>query len=249
MTALCILLFSLGSDVYADFQTRGDAAYRAGDFAGAVQAYEQLAASGVWNAEVYFNLGNACYHLGDKGGAVLNYERALGIEPEFQPALRNLELVVSETVNKLAQPEGFSLASGKSSRVQGVSQSTQRFVLVVFWWLLWGILIRRNRGVTCSRRGNGVCWILVGVCVMALIVPDSQIRSAVVIAAEAPLHYGPDAIDAVRTTLAAGDRVLIDRVDGTWVRIETASGVRGWLELEDVAYAGPPFTRTLTDRE
>lgn len=249
MTALCILLLSFGSDAYTDFQTRGDAAYRAGDFAGAVRAYEQLAASGVWNTEVYFNLGNAFYHERDLGRAVLNYERALGIDSSNQPARRNLEMAVSETVHKRARPEGFALAPGRPSRVPGLSQYALRGTLVVFWWLVWGILIRRNRGVAYSWRATRALWILAGLCAVALAFPAPAIRSAVVIAPEAPLHYGPDVIDAVRATLAAGDRVLIDRVDGIWARVETASGDRGWLDLEEVAFAGPPFTRTSTDRE
>lgn len=249
MTAICILLLSFGSDAYTDFQTRGDAAYRAGDFAGAARAYEELAASGVWNAEVYFNFANVCYHLGDKGGAVLNYERALGIDPGFQPAGRNLELVIAETTNKLERPEGFALTSGAGSRAPGLSERTLRLSLLVFWWFVWGILIRGNRGVAYSRRATLALWSLLGLCAVVLAIPAPAIQSAVVIAAQAPLHYGPDVLDPVRASLAAGDRILVDRVDGAWARVETASGVRGWLEVEEVAFAGPPFTRRLTDRE
>lgn len=249
MMVIGLLLFSLGSDVYTDVYQRGNAAYREGDFAGAALAYEQLAASGVWNGEVYFNLGNACYHQGDLGRAVLNYERAAAIAPDFQPARRSLEIAVSETAHQLGRPVGFSLAHRRPSRVPGLSQPVLQGLLVVFWCLLWGILIHSYRRATAPRRVAGVLWLLAGLCAAALAFPAPAISSAVVIAPEAPLRYGPDLLDAVRSTLAPGDRVLVDRVDGSWARVETASGDRGWLDRGTIALAGPPFTQALTDRE
>ena len=55
MTAACLLIMILSSDVYTDFYEQGNTAYRAGEYADAIRSYEQLAASGVWNEEVYFN--------------------------------------------------------------------------------------------------------------------------------------------------------------------------------------------------
>ena len=164
MTAACLLIMILSSDVYTDFYEQGNTAYRAGEYADAIRSYEQLAASGVWNEEVYFNLGNAYYHQG-------------------------------------------------------------------------------------PRKAAGPLWILAGLCAVALAVPPPPIQSAVVTAHEAPLRYGPDLRDPVRDRLAAGDRVLVDRVEGAWARVETAPGERGWLDLSEIVFAGPPFAHPVTDRE
>lgn len=250
MMAICLLMLSLGSDAYLDAYERGNAAYDAERFSDAVTAYEHLAASGVWNVELYFNLGNACYQQGDLGRAILNYERAIAIDPDFQPARRNLDFALSKTAHALGRPVGFGLEGRTSSRVPGLTEPMLQGLLIVFWWLLWGILIRSIRSTVMPRKVAALLWILVtGLCAVALALPVSAIRSAVVIVPEVPLRYGPDPLDGVRATLAPGDRVLVDRVDGIWARVETASGDRGWLELGNIALLGPPFSPALTDRE
>ena len=249
MTAACLLLIILSSDVYSDFYERGNGAYRAGEYAEAAIAYEQLAASGVWNAEVYFNLGNAYYYQGDLGRAVLNLERASAIEPDFDAARRNLEVVVAETANRLGRPAGFALTKRGPSRVSGIDQPLLEGVILAIWWLLWGILAQSRHRVAVPRKVAGMLWILAGVCALALAVPSPPIQSAVVTAHTAPLRYGPDVRDPARGTLAAGDRVLVDRVDGAWARVETAPGERGWLDLGEIVFAGPPFAHPVTEKE
>lgn len=249
MTALCILILSLGADAYGDFYERGNVAYREGNFVEAISAYEELAASGVGSPELYFNLANAYYHTGDVGRAVLNYERAASIDPGFTPARRNLERVIGETANKRSRPDGFSLTGLGPSRLPGISQPALRWGVLVIWCLLWSILIVRKRRVPFSRIASGAFWILTVLCVAGWVIPAPPIQSAVVIAEEAPMRYGPDTSDAVRATLAAGDRVQIDRWYGSWVRVEIASGERGWLDRGALALAGPPFSRAETERE
>jgi tetratricopeptide (TPR) repeat protein len=239
----------LSSDVYTDFYERGNTAYRAGEYADAISDYEQLAASGVWTEEVYFNLGNAYYHQADLGRAILNFERAAAIAPDFQAARRNLDVVIAETKNRLARPPGFSLADRGPSWVSGISQPVFIGVMVAFWWLLWGILVRSRQGAAIPRKVAFALWILAGLCAVALAAPPPPIQSAVVTAHEAPLRYGPDVRDPARATLAAGDRLLVDRVDGAWARVETAPGERGWLDVSDLEFVGPPFAHPVTERE
>ncbi len=249
MTALCILILSFGADAYGDFYERGNVAYREGNLVEAISAYEELAASGVRNEELFFNLGNAYYYAGDLGRAVLNYERSASIAPGFTPARRNLERVIGETANKRPRPDGFSLTGLGPSRLPGITQPALRWGVLVFWWLLWSILIVRKRRAHFSRTALVALWILTLLCVALWAIPDSPVQSAVVVAGETPMRYGPDVSDAVRATLAAGDRVLIDRLYGSWVRVETASGERGWLDRGALALAVPPFSRIDTERE
>lgn len=249
MTMICMLLMSLGADAYGDYYARGNAAYLEGNLAEAISAYEALADSGVRDEEVFFNLGNAYYHSGDLGRAVLNYERAALLAPDFASARRNLDRAIGQTANKRLRPEGFSLRGQGKSLLPGLSQSAFRQGLLVIWWLLWGILIVRNRKASFPRFASGALWILSFLCVVGWAVPAPPLQSAVVVTEEAPMRYGPDASDAVRVTLAAGDRVLIDQLYGAWARVEIASGERGWLDRSALALAGPPFSSAETERE
>ncbi len=60
----------------------GVESYRRGAYGAAVSAFGTLAASGVRNPHLYYNLGNAHLKNGDLGPAILWYERALKLAPD-----------------------------------------------------------------------------------------------------------------------------------------------------------------------
>ncbi len=62
-------------------------AYKAGEYAAAVQGLEAIAAAGTHNGRLYYNLGNAHLKNNDLGRAILWYERALNLLPN-DPDLR-----------------------------------------------------------------------------------------------------------------------------------------------------------------
>ena len=56
-------------------------AYKSGDYTAAVKGLEAIAAAGVRNGQLYYNLGNAHLKNNDLGLAILWYERALTLIP------------------------------------------------------------------------------------------------------------------------------------------------------------------------
>lgn len=243
MTVACLLFCCLGSDIYIDFFERGNAAYAGGSMAEAVNAYEQLAASGVENPEVFYNLANAYHHLGDPGRAVLNYERAIGLDPGFDAARRNLAFAVGKTVHQLPRPPDFAMEGREMSWISGVPQRYFRLGLAGFWWLLWGILVAvQRRALPANPKAVAAVWGMLVLCAAAWALPIAHPRAAVVTVQETAMRYGPDPRDAVRFVLATGDRVAVDSARGAWVRVETAPGDRGWVERDSLTDVGPPFT-------
>lgn len=247
MTAVLLLFCALGTDIYGDFHARGNGAYDVGDYSAAIAAYEHLAASGVWEPELYVNLGNAHYHQGDLGRAVLNYERALGVDPRHEGARRNLALTVDSTTNRLERPPGFATSHRAPSWIPGITQTGFRVALVALWWALWGILAFRKRSAALSRVPVPLLVLLLVLCLAALAVPAPPGRAAVVVAPSTPLRYGPDPLDPVRRDLDAGDRVVVDLEEGGWARVEIAGGERGWVDSATLAFAGPPFPPTKSE--
>lgn len=249
MSSVCLLILCLGSNIYTDYFDRGNAAYASGDMTSAVAAYERLVDSGLENPEIFYNLACAYYHLDDRGRAVLNYERALGLEPDFDAAHRALDLVVAEAGDTMGRPEGFAF-TGKGGQLLGIPWRLVSGAALVFWCVLWGILaFRQQRGTGRWNKAAGVAYGLLGLCVVVFLVPESTLRAAVVVGVEAQARYGPDRQDDVRMALPPGTRLVVDREDGAWARIELSDGRRGWVETRDLAYLGPPFSAASNERE
>ncbi len=250
MTGACVLLLCLGSNVYLEFFEQGNAAYARGAMEEAVQAYDQLVASGSENAEVFYNLGNAHYHRGEMGRAVLNYERAVGLDGSFDAARSALALAVEKTAHQYEPPSGFSLAGREATLIPGISGRRSGAVALVFWWLAWGILVAgqcwRRRTWRTALSAAALAYFLIA---LMLAIPVDSRRAAVVLSGPLPARYGPDIRDDVRMELASGDRVLVDDSIGDWVRVELADGRRGWVARSYIAYLGPPFSAELNERE
>ena len=77
--------------------------YQEGDYAKAIELYNQILDSDRESAAVYYNLGNAYYKTGETAKAILNYERALLIQPGDKDAKYNLAMAQRSTVDNISE--------------------------------------------------------------------------------------------------------------------------------------------------
>jgi hypothetical protein len=92
-------------------------------------------------------------------------------------------------------------------------------------------LLRSVLGVLAVAFG-GSAWVKYHPPAYAVVIPD-------LIAA----RYGISDEDQERFQLFEGDRVLVDEQSGTWARIMSGDGQRGWVEAAQLAFVGPPYVR------
>ena len=86
----------------------GVAAYTEGDFASALQDWEDVRATGLMSKELYYNLGNAYFKTGEMAQSILWYERALKLDPSDADIRHNLEYARSLTQDRIEEvPEIF----------------------------------------------------------------------------------------------------------------------------------------------
>ena len=79
-----------------------------GDFASAVDLYEEILKSGFASDRLYYNLGNAYFKSGDYTRAILNYERALLLNPGGADIKYNLKIARKSIVDRMdIMPEFF----------------------------------------------------------------------------------------------------------------------------------------------
>ncbi len=87
----------------------GQAWYRSGEHANAVEAWSQLDA-----ADAHYNRGNALAHLGEYDAAIKAYDEALAVEPGMEDALTNRALLEQMKHQQEQQREGEEGESGES---------------------------------------------------------------------------------------------------------------------------------------
>ena len=96
--------------------SEANALYQAGDYKGAVEAYQKILESGEPTAAIYYNLGNASFRAGQKGMAVLYYERALRLSPRDADSGWNLNILRSALADRLETPDrDFFVTWGKKA--------------------------------------------------------------------------------------------------------------------------------------
>ncbi len=244
MTMIALFLFAdlAAGDVYHEIFEHANAAYAAGNFQAAANGYEQLAASGVVLPEVFFNLANAYYRQGRIGLAILNYERALRLAPGFDSARDNLDKALRETAHNLGRPLPPAWEQSLFFWHDALSYTETRTAAIAFWLLFWGLLALRQWRPLPYVRGAAMA---AGLLTLAF-TGSAWIKAhphplAVVVSDKAAVRHGKSDQESVRFELFEGDRVLIDRREDGWARVEKAGGERGWVRDSDVALVGPPY--------
>jgi Ca-activated chloride channel family protein len=85
----------------------GEAWYRSGEHANALEAWAQLN-----SADAHYNRGNTLAHLGEYEAAIKAYDEALAIEPDMEDAIKNRALL--EQMKQQQEQEGEDGESGES---------------------------------------------------------------------------------------------------------------------------------------
>ncbi len=228
----------------------GNKAYRAGDFAAAIEAYNSAIAEGAADARVYYNLGNAYYRTDSIGKAVLAYERARFLSPRNEDVLRNLDFVTKTRVDIVQE-------SGKNGGVADVYENTPLGVFygllekvsfrelarasalfTIFGTLLLFIaLIIKGRARSFFKITAIVAWSIA----LLILVPYAFKRTriwetdkAVVVAPKVEIRSAPSGASQLKYRFREGMEVAVKEVRGSSARVLLRNGEEGWLDLDGI---------------
>jgi tetratricopeptide (TPR) repeat protein len=206
------------------FQEAG-ALYESGKFSESKKVYEQLVASGPWNANLFYNLGNVEFRLGGVGKAALNFERALVLEPDHKEAARNLDFVrkhAGAPIPPLQLPHFIVSFVG----VPGLLA-----VATVCGWLL---IFCTTRLLTGSR-ASGLWWsalfglLVGGVAGTCLWNRHRDAALAIITQPQVDARAQPADRSPLAAPLLAGTRVRVISELGEWCQCELPNQGRGWI--------------------
>ena len=136
---LTILLCSVWSVSRANAQSLAEQAgmaYQKGDYAKAVELYEQSGEQDGTSAAYFYNLGNAYYKCGRYPDAILNYERSLLLDSDNADTRFNLEMAQARIADKI-EPLGTFFLVQWSTAVRNLFPSNVWAVIAVVAFLLF----------------------------------------------------------------------------------------------------------------
>lgn len=222
-----------------DLFNSANAAYQDGNYEQAISGYVQLQHDyNIKSPAIFFNLGNAWEKSGKPGKAILYYEAALAADPRFDPARQNLQTTLEKTKRKLPPPDPQQVEQGDWLHYYPFSPLQSLFLthLCLFVALLL-MLLRHWRDNTRLAWANRALPLLAFAFFVLTIAADyaamDDPKLAVTVVAEAPVYFSMSESDSPRFLLYEGDRVLVDRIEGDWVRVNAYGGERGWTRKEN----------------
>lgn len=241
ITALWITLSVLtASPEAARLFEEANSAYQQGNYSEAAEGYKRLnAMQDIHSPALLYNLANACYKQGLPGGAIFYYEAALALNPDFEPARKNLEKVLGETRRSLPVPDVREVSGNPVARYYPLSP--RQSLWAVHGCLLAAIVLLavrqwrpRPRYAWSMRLALVLALVFYGLTLAAGNAVRTAPKLAVAQLKEVPVYFSTNETEQPRFLLYEGDRVLVDRMEGDWVRLYAYGGERGWTRKDNM---------------
>ena len=221
----------------------GVAAYTEGDFASALQDWEDVRATGLMSKELYYNLGNAYFKTGEMAQSILWYERALKLDPSDADIRHNLEYARSLTQDRIEEVPEIFFEQWGHAMCYLLPSNTWAVLCLVFLAAAVAMALLFLLGSTAGRRRVGF-FVGIACLLFAFLGWDfAQWQRQEALAQDRAIVMRP--VSSVKSSPSAesakdlfilheGTRVkILDNV-GSYSNIELGDGRQGWLPSADI---------------
>jgi tetratricopeptide (TPR) repeat protein len=206
--------------------------YEEGKFTGAASAYEKLAQSGETSAALFFNLGNAFFKSGQIGRAIAAYRTAEQITPRDPDLRANLQFARNQTPGPTRSPGRWQRWLGRLT----LNEWTLLAAGAVWLWLLLLAVLQWRPALRPALRPYVLSLaILAGLlcaCVAATLREIRFTRTAIVIAREVAVRYGPLAESPTAFTVHDGAELRVLDQKDEWLQVSAGTRRVGWLHRD-----------------
>ncbi len=221
----------------------GVAAYTEGDFASALQDWEDVRATGLMSKELYYNLGNAYFKTGEMAQSILWYERALKLDPSDADIRHNLEYARSLTQDRIEEVPEIFFEQWGHAMCYLLPSNTWAVLCLVFLAAAVAMALLFLLGSTAGRRRVGF-FVGIACLLFAFLGWDfAQWQRQEALAQDRAIVMRP--VSSVKSSPSAesakdlfilheGTRVkILDNV-GSYTNIELGDGRQGWIPSGDI---------------
>ena len=220
-----------------------NAAYVDGRWADAAHDYELISGMGLESASLYCNTGDAYFKDGNIPMAILYYERALKVDPSYDDARYNLELLNSMIQDRIEPVPEFLLKAWARDICYVMDSNAWAVCFIVFLALTLALVLVFLLAPTAAGRRTGfftgIVTLLIAICALSFAVwqkkdYDSS-DSAIVTRPVTSVKSSPAAGASTDLfILHEGTKVKVIDSVGTWDNIELADGRQGWIPASDI---------------
>lgn len=201
-----------------------------------------LAAEGIQNADLYYNLGVTYWQTGQSGMANLYFLKALNINSAHKPAKENLNYVIALSEDRDLYPEQLFLVR-VFFEVYDFLNLNRMAILTLVLLILSAISLswllhydpHKERGLPSLV--FGICLVLFLTSAVFLGVKSYRQAfnsKAVVLAPEAELRAEPEA-QAKRVALVHEALILVvEKAEAEWSLVRTPDGKSGWIPNQKI---------------
>ena len=218
-------------------------AYVDGRWMDAAADYELIASMGLESAPLYCNTGDAYFKDGNLPKAILYYERALKIDPSYEDAKYNLELLSNTIQDRIVAVPEFVLKAWARKLCYMMDSDALAVLFLVFLALTLGLalLFVLSPSVAGRRTGffTGIVTLIIAVACLSFSLWQKKeymtADGAIVMRPVTSVKSSPSSeVSKDLFILHEGTKVkIIDEV-GKWKNIELVDGRQGWLPAEDI---------------
>ena len=248
MTALLMMIVpaaaSAQQNEYVDsLWNEANNAYTEGRWEDAVAGYDMISGMGLESAALYCNTGDAYFKSGNIPMAILNYERALKLDPSYQDAQYNLELLGSMIQDRIDPVPEFILSVWAKNvcRLMDSNAWAVTFLVLLALTMAMALLFVLSPSVAGRRTGffTGIVLLLMAASSLSFSIWQKndymKVDSAIVMRPVSSVKSSPSAESSQDLfVLHEGTKVkVIDQV-GAWNNIELADGRQGWIPSSDI---------------
>ena len=248
VVALLLMLLPFGLQAqslsYPDsLWNAGVQAYSDGDYASALQDWEEVRSAGLMSRELYYNLGNAYFKDGQLAQSILWYERALRLDPSDDDVRYNLEYARSLAQDKIEEVPEIFFEQWGHAMCYLLPSNVWAIIGLVGFALLVACVLLYLLGSTPGRRKLGF-FAAIAALIIALLGWDfaqwqrqeaQRQDMAIVMRPVSSVKSSPSESGAKDLfILHEGTRVrILDNVSG-FSNIELADGRQGWIPAKDL---------------
>lgn len=241
---LAVQFGASAQDSYVDsLWNAANSAYVDGRWADAVADYELISGMGLESASLYCNTGDAYFKDGNIPMAILYYERALKLDPSYEDARYNLELLNAMIQDRIEPVPEFVLKAWFRDLCYIMDSDSWAVCFIVLLAITLALVLVFLLAPTAGGRRAGF---FTGIAVLLLAVMSlsfsiwqkndySDADKAIVMRPVTSVKSSPAAGSSTDLfILHEGTKVkVIDEV-GSWNNIELADGRRGWIPSADI---------------